>query len=264
MSDWGGDVAVTSLTGVNQLSDLITGAANGGGPGGGVITDKITKYFREAVETRSEEYGWAFERYPSQGIALLNVPSFGSRESFQFVLNTLTGAWCVFKNLDIVSMENSNAGFYIGTSDGRVLELSSNYTTDNIPVDAATGALADTIKYNLLTHYTHFGSPAEWKRGMFIRPIFIGDSRPSYNCILRYDFDLRPPPYGIPFLTFESAKWDDAVWNTDKWGGSAQNYNTLGGLQGMGRHVAIAMNGEASSNLGLIGFDLMYDTGGML
>ena len=259
MSDWGGDVTITSSQGVTQLSELLQGLANQVSTG---LTKKISKYFREAVDLRGDEYGWGFERFPVEGFALLLVPEFGTRKAYQFVINTLTGAWCTFRDLDMVCMDNSNFGFFFGTHDGRVLELTSEATVDDIPL-AETGA-AKTIKYNLLTHYTHFGTPAEWKRGQFVRPIFIGDAAPTYNCILRYDFDLSPPPGAIPYLPSSTSKWDEGLWNIGVWGGEAQNYNVLGGLNGMGRHIAIALNGETSSKLGLIGFDLMFDSGGML
>ena len=123
---------------------------------------------------------------------------------------------------------------------------------------------AKTIVYSLLTHYTHLGEPANWKRGMFVRPSFVGTSQPIYGIQLRYDFDLAEVDTNPPFLSSDIAKWDEAIWNLGKWGGTAQSYIAISGLQGMGRHIAIAMRGETADALSLVGFDVMLDSGGML
>lgn len=123
---------------------------------------------------------------------------------------------------------------------------------------------AKTIIYSLLTHYTHLGEPASWKRGQFVRPSLVGQSQPVYGIQLRYDFDVAEVDTNPPYLSSDVAKWDEAIWNLAKWGGSAQSYISVSGLQGMGRHIAIAMRGETADRLSLIGFDVMVDGGGML
>jgi hypothetical protein len=123
---------------------------------------------------------------------------------------------------------------------------------------------SDAITFSLLTHYSSLGSPAVWKRPQFIRPSWIGDSQPVYGIQMRYDFDLSEVGITPPYLDYDIAVWDSAIWDVDTWAGAAQSYLETVGLNGMGRHLAIALRGVSTTELTLVGFDLMLDQGGLL
>ena len=131
-------------------------------------------------------------------------------------------------------------------------------------VTVASATLPKTINYSMLSHYSHMGTPAQWKRAQFIRPSFIGKGQPIYGVQARYDFDLSEVGGNPPYLGTEIAQWDNAIWDVARWSATAQSYIALSGLRGMGRHIAIALRGESATELSLIGFDLMFDNGGML
>ena len=61
------------------------------------------------------------------------------------------------------------------------------------------------------------------------------------------------------------ALWDTAVWDVDVWPGAQDfaNEQRIVGSTGIGAEVAIAFAGKAVSRVVLIGFDVMYDEGGL-
>lgn len=259
MSDWGGDVLILTSTGLLTLSALMRGIATLNP--GEHLSHNINQYLRQEMQKSINEYGWAAELYPAQGIAVFSVPQppSSTRAPIQFVLATATGSWSMFRDLDMVSMTQVNAGFAFGTNNGRVMLFEGTVDEATLAGDSAQG-----IAFSMLTHYSGIGNPAAWKRMQFIRPYWIGDGLPAYNVQTRYDFDLSeiytsPDPSGSDIST-----WDGAVWDEDVWAGTAQSYLETVGLRGMGRHVAIALRGIATNELTYIGADVMYDTGGDL
>lgn len=371
MSEFGGDVLILTSLGVVKLTALLGGQASINDEA--YVTKTINRYIRPDINARIEEYGWEIELDQQDGLLVITRPNIEgfSDDSIQYVMALTTGAWTMFRNVDMVCVGKNNRGFLFGTSDGRVMEMKGtaddvsfayppysgtwdfegesdgapaigefNYTSarTTLRINQTDGAAADralvlsrtpvnsvfriisqadpdrsidfratddpndsgayftyaviqeaiglngppnpgeactlnitpsapaakTITFSLLTHYTHLGEPATWKRAHFVRPSFIGDSRPVYGIQARYDFDIDEVESNPPYLTSEIAKWDAAIWNLDNWGGDAQSYIELSGLAGMGRHIAIAMRGETADRLSLIGFDIMFDRGGML
>lgn len=165
----------------------------------------------------------------------------------------------MYRDLDMRCMDKSITGFYFGTSDGRV--MLSFGVADNIALD---GLSALNINFSFLTHYWHMDKPAIWKRPQFIRPSWIGTAQPVYSIAVEYDFALEELPVAPPANPDTGADWDTAIWDLNVWQGNAQRYFETRGLVGMGRHLAVACKGRASSALSYVGSDLIMDEGGSL
>ena len=258
MSDWGGDVAIISTMGIVKLSALLRGdnAMNSEAH----ISANITALIRGEMEVTRDRYGWSLETDPSQSIAVISAPQQDtSTRPIQFVINTVTKAWCIFRDLDIRCMDKNINGFFFGTSDGRV--MLSDSVADDISLDGLT---AKTIEYSFLTHYWHMDQPAIWKRPQFIRPTWLGTSQPAYSIAIQFDFAVNELPDPPPVANTGGADWDDAKWDINTWQGDAQRYFETVGLIGMGRHLAISCRGRASSALSYVGADLILDSGGNL
>jgi hypothetical protein len=258
MSDWGGDTAILSTLGIVKVSSLLRGdnAMNSEAH----ISANITRLIRTEMEATLGKFGWGLESDPSQSIAIISAPRRDtSVQPIQFVINQVTKAWCMFRGLDMLCMDKSVTGFYFGTSDGRVM-LSSG-VSDDIALD---GLSAKAIEYSFLSHYWHLNQPAIWKRPQFIRPSWLGTAQPSYSIGIEYDFAVNELPDPPPVQSTSDSEWDDSVWDINVWQGNAQRYFETVGVIGMGRHIAVAVRGKASSGLSYIGADLILDFGGNL
>ncbi len=128
-----------------------------------------------------------------------------------------------------------------------------------------TGPSSQPIEFSLLTHFTSMNRSGVWKRPHFIRPAWVGDSQPSYEVQVRFDFDLTEIDSSPAFVAASGAAiWDADLWDTARWEGTAQSFAETRGIRGMGRHLAIALRGVTETRLALVGFDIMGDMGGQL
>ncbi len=259
LSDWGGDVAILSTGGVITASALLAGRASL--DSSQFLSKNINQYIRSEMEDSLDVFGWSMQLVPTQNITIISVPQppLTSRPPIQFVLETSTNAWSMFRDLDMVCIAEQGNAFVFGTSGGRVMVLEG--TTDDILLD---GSSAKAITFSLLTHYSGMGQAAQWKLAQFIRPYWIGAAQPVFNVQVHFDFDLAELLISPPFVESDAATWDSAIWDTALWAGTAQAYLETIGVGGMGRHVAVAIRGEATNELTYVGADLMVSKGGLL
>ena len=259
MSDWGGDVAILSTQGVITITALLSGTSSLDPDQ--YLSKNISQYVRAEMRRTLNQYGWAMEQVPTQGISIFSVPQVegGSTAPIQFVLDTSTSSWSMFRGLDMVSMTRFDGEFLFGTSDGKI-QLHTG-TLDDIGLDGVSG---EAIAFSLLTHYSGLGNAAQWKRPQFIRPYWVGAQQPVFNIQIRFDFDTEELNQGPAYLPKTLSQWDTAIWDTDVWEGTAQSYLETIGVNGMGRHLAIAIRGNATNDLSYVGADVMYDQGGLL
>jgi len=259
MSDWGGDVLLLSTSGIVSISTLLEGRAAVSERT--AVSRNINQYIRSEMKLTLDIFGWSILQVPAQGFAIVTIPQplGSSRAPIQFVLETGTGAWSMFRDLSIVSQTKDGSRYIFGTDNGRVMLLGG--TLDNIDLAAETG---EAIVFSLLTHYSGMGSAANWKRAQFMRPYWIGAQQPIFDMQIRYDFDLGEILTTPAYVVTGSAQWDSAIWDNALWEGTSQAYLETIGAKGMGRHAAIAIRGSATNELTYIGADVMFDTGGML
>ena len=68
---------------------------------------------------------------------------------------------------------------------------------------------------------------------------------------------------GILFDTNTPAS-ADGLWDISEWAGRSLTSDSARGASGMGRHVAVNLRGRSATPITLAGFDVIYDSGGML
>jgi len=259
MSDWGGDVLIMSTSGLVTCSALLRGRADL--DNNQFISKNISQYLRAEMAGSLNVYGWSLLQVPHQNITIVSVPTppLVSRAPIQFVLDTSSNAWSMFRDLDIRCQVQSGHTYLFGTSNGRIMSMEG--TTDEILLD---GSSSKAITFSMLTHYSGLGMAANWKRPQWIRPYWIGSAQPVFSVQIRYDFDLTELLNSPPFVELDVATWDSAIWDNALWAGNAQSYLETIGVNGMGRHIAVAYRGEATNELTYVGADIMFDRGGLL
>ena len=252
MTDWGGDVAIITKTGIIKITTLLSAKANLSKDQ--YLTRNIGKYFREQMAEVSTVRGWALEFVPNEGIAVVTIPqpTATSRAPMQFIMNTATEAWGMFRDLDMVSMVKTSTGFQFGTTTGEVKDFEG--TTDD----------SESIDFSWLTHFSGMGNPAVWKIPAFIRSYWVGGGAPSVLIKAKYDFDLEEDQDAVPASMITGALWDAAIWDDATWESDNANFQFMHGLSGMGHHVALSYRGSTSAVTNLVGSELTGHAGGLL
>jgi hypothetical protein len=257
----GGDILIMTSRGILRLADLLKGSSDEQGKH---ITDKINRYYRQAMAQNIDNYGWSMEIDPKNNIQIVSCPptkidTEADASALQFVYNNATQGWTMFRGIDMLCQYSGPRDLYIGTRDGRVILLDGDL--DNVALDGSGG---DAIAFTLFTHYSGMGSPGEWKRCAFIRPIFISRVEPSYTVKIRWDFDISVTDYSPPFVGSPVAQWDVQRWDDASWYGAPGPFIDTIGNDGMGRHAAIFLTGSVGGGMLVAGFDLLMDKGGLL
>ena len=253
----GGDLFVLSTYGVTSIRDLLggKGAVENAGPAG-----KISRLLRKDVAAAKDSHEWILDTYPGDGFLQIARPITNETEYRQYNMNLLTNAWGWWKGVPTISTVTWRGEYYMGGPDG-ILYLYDG-VSDNVTI---AGAAGEAIEFSVLTSFQPYGHHAQLMRTSFIRPIGIVSGQANVNVKAVYDYEIDtliglPPPAAASGVSL----WDVALWDAAVWDFSATGASVPLGGDGMGRVMAVAMRGSAQNRITLIGWDVLYTTGGFL
>lgn len=216
-----GDLLIISIDGVLPMSQMLStdrAAANRTS-----VTSIIMNAMNQAAQNYRNVWGWQFVEYAKNTLAILNIPTTENSEQMQFVMNTLTGAWCRFTGINANCWEvDSSDNVYFGGNNGFV------YQWDRGPSDYTQNIVAD-----VKTAFNYFGSRGRLKRWTMLQPLVNSDGlvNPSIgiNVDFRSDAVLSVPSTVQP----TGALWDRVSWDLVTWPTTPQqspNWITITGL----------------------------------
>lgn len=255
-STFGGDLLIASLTGIVPLSRMVSGEA-----GGQFATAQIASLFNQLATERSSLLGWSMHIHPKDNALLVLVPTASGAETEQLAMSLTTRGWSRYRDLPILSAGVHSGEFYFGTDDGKVCQ-SADYIDAVLLSDSNSYS---PVSYSLLTAYTNLGSPRH-KQVKHIRPVVLSQSSsPTVEVHARYNFSLEEPDAPSDVVSVDAGNaWDSGIWDTAVWGGTQSASQPMRGGAGMGRDVAIAVRGEATSRTTLVSLDVVFTLGGVL
>lgn len=212
------------------------------------ITDKIQQAMSEAVTLYGSYHGWMLQGHPEKNALILNVPVIGG--SHQYVMNTISGAWCRFIGWNASCFVTSDSQLYFGTV-GKVVKA---WTGTNDSGSNIVGNACASFQYH---------SGMTQKRYTMARPI-VSINNPAVGFLLGLNLDFEvSPPIGSPTVAPSSASaWDVDDWDTAIWGGSftiRRNWNSIGGVG-----YCAALNMKVSSSVAQFRWqsvDYVYEVG---
>jgi hypothetical protein len=252
-----GDLALVNIDGVLPLSKALE--ADRGAAAAVAISKNINNAMNEAARNYADNFGWELCPYPKGTLALLNVPITEGQVQHQYVINTLTGAWCRFKNWNANCFATFQDRLFFGGNDGRVYEADVGSLDLDQPVDAIGQ-----------TAYNYFKSRGQLKDFKQIQPLLTTDSSNNPAIGLSTDFKDNAVLSTPSAAATVAALWDEAIWDTDVWpveARSVANWLTIGGsgysasVHFRARSGAVG-GGEVIQQIN--GFNIVYERGGML
>jgi hypothetical protein len=256
--EFGGDLHILSTYGLTSMASLMKGMGDTATTN---VSSKISRFISSAMAARRNDRGWEVRLHPTVNSIVILDPA-----DIQYVYNTETRGWSIWRNVPMLSSDEWHGNFYFGTADNRVFQYTDYLDNVLIPDPTETVAVPDPvpISFSLLTSYQDFGESAVFKRIQYVRPVWISSGQPSYTATPRYEYSLAEAAQpGIIPSTSDSA-WDVAIWDDAVWGGAAETSQQLLGGSGMGRVVSIAIRGRVVAQSTLVSIDIMWDSGGYL
>lgn len=252
---FGGELYLLSTYGLLPMSKLISGAL--------VqledvyLTRKITPLVNAAMLQSFDDLGWEIRLVPTENLLLINVPKVVGQEFQQFVQSLNSQGWALYNSIPYFTGDTWRKQYYIGTSDNRILL----HTGSLDGVLLADPDAATQIEWQALTAFRDYGPPGSFNRTHFIRPVFMAQQAPSYSVEARYDYNILPADVPPDAAASSGALWDIALWDVALWGGDFQIVDGNKGASGLGRAIAVALNGRSGSSTTLLRFDVMTDGG---
>ena len=216
------------------------------------LTDKIQIAVSQAVTSYGANYGWQLLPYPNENMLILNIPVSESSSQQQYVMNTITRAWCKFTGWNAACWELYQNEPYFG-GNGYVGKAHDT-TADN----------GTNITCNGLQAFSFFGNRNQIKQFTQMRPLFNVTGSPSVATGINIDYDTSDPTSNIAFAPTTYSTWGTSRWGSATWAPGASVVGNWQGANGIGRagapHIMTAAQGIT---LQWLATDIIWRPGGI-
>ncbi|NIT58373.1 MAG: hypothetical protein GWN00_19745 [Aliifodinibius sp.] len=199
---FGGDLLVITQNGVFPLSKALQSADI---DNVSAVTNKIEKAFTEAVRDYGANFGWEAVSYPLQSAMLFNIPVSEGSEYKQYVMNTITSAWCEFDSWNGTCFAVYNDELYYGGS--TVVQKAWTGTSDD---GADIVGVAKTA-------FNYFGGISQQKRFNLFRPMIQVNGNISFLTGFDIDFSDNEITGEAVYSVTAKAVWDTSEWDNAYW-----------------------------------------------
>lgn len=253
----GADLALISIDGVipvSQIPGMERGAA-----AKIALTANIQPVMNQWARDYQTNFGWQLISYPRGTRAILSVPAVENETQLLAVMNTVTGAWCRFRNHNANCMEIFRDRWYFGGNDGRVMLADTGGVDDGAP-----------IAFEMKQAFNYFGKRGIEKRFTMIRPLMTTSANIRPGIGLNTDFrdDVQVTPGQA--ISLAPVLWDVAQWDVDEWPIEEIFKDDWLGVTGIGHCASLVMRGQVSGEgsneavLRLSGVDYLWENGSVL
>ena len=286
---YGGDILVLTRDGIMSLNLALPFAQTRSNI---AITDKISGAFHSAVADYQTIDGWQLVHYPHGPWLLCNVPQVmsssvapqvtpESEQSYQFAMNTDTGAWSKFTNMNARCFGMFNDNLYIGGigggaawndgtwnespwAYGAVIQVDSG--NNDLVLDQYGNPVAEDITAYLRTKFFSMGAQTLKKRFLMARPVVESTGTAPYELAMSVDSNTAQPNYSTPNITqVLGSSWNTATWNVDAWSGGTAIFRGWQKVTGFG--YTGALNFKVMTQLESVklrAIDFMFEPGGLM
>lgn len=224
------------------------------------ISNKIINLVNNDVQNYGSHFGWEAILYPIGNKLIINVPQIEGDTQYQYVMNTITGAWCRFTKW------NANCFMTIGDS----LYYGSNLgaTAGSAYVAKCDYGVSDNGAYifgEVKTAFQYFGNPGIQKQFKMARPVFLTAGIMKAALAMDVDYADVYPTATPTFSGVAGTAWNVGAWNTFPWGDTSGIKKDWQGVSGIGfagaLHMRIVNN---ASTVQWQSTEYVLETGGVL
>lgn len=274
----GSDVILITIDGVIPLSQglLVDRASKTV-----TLSDKIHTLIDTDIRNYSGNFGWQVILHPAGNKLVVNVPKAETTRHYQYVMNTLTKAWCTFgysqpsQSWNSTCFEIFEDELYFAGTPGAFVEFldlgvgtvwkCDTGTTDSKHYFGIPNPEGSAIYGYAKPAYSYFGARGQQKYFTMARPIFQVDGTIYAAIELNVDFENRnfPGTYYVQGAN-NTAPWDTSLWDVTYWaisGNVEKSWQTVNGI-GFAASLTIAI--YSSIPVQWQSTDYVYQLGGVL
>ena len=213
-----------------------------------------------AVSSYAGNFGWQILLAPMNNKLLINVPTSEDSLSYQFVMNTITGAWTKFTGWNTTCLEYWADNIYgiIGTT---VYKLDVPQSND-FESSTSTGS---HIVAKVKTAFQYFGGIDANKSFKMVRPLLLSSGEMSPIIGINTDFTDSPITGSVVISTNYNSKWGTAIWGVSKWASDNVTFQNWVSVNGIGYNAALKMEINANNQYcQWHGWEIMFERGGLV
>jgi hypothetical protein len=200
----GSDVVLISVDGFVPLSKVLMVDRSSNVD---AVSNKIDSAARLAIAGNPNTFGWQAMLYPVGNKLFINVPTAENATAYQFVMNTITGAWCRYLGWNANVFETVQDSLYWGGSDGTIY-LGESGNSDN-------GA---AISGTMVPAFNYFGDKVGRKKFNQIRPTMIANIGTNVLLDLVTDLNVNTATSAPSLSTLSGLpRWDVSLWDVTHW-----------------------------------------------
>lgn len=169
------------------------------------VSRKIEPVFNDSARLYGSNFGWKATLFQAQSAIIFNVPVLENGTHYQYVMNTITQAWCRFTGWNAEDFEVFNGELYYCQG------------TTVIKAWTGTGDQGNNIDAYAKGAFNYFSSRGQLKKFNLYRPVFNVNSSLAFLTDLDIDFDNKPIVATASYTptnyaVFGVSKWGDATW----------------------------------------------------
>lgn len=232
LSKVGGDLAILSIDGVAPLSKALVQDRSA------AIKYTVTAMIQPLVNKDARDYrtnfGWQFVTYPLGTRAVLNVPVTEGTEQRQYVMNTVTGAWCRFTGENANCWEVWKDRLWYGGNGGQVYEADCQGWDDD-----------GVIEYEVETAFNYCDVRGRLKQFTMARALLTTDGQLSPGIAVNVDFSRNAAVDPTSVEVDAAALWDVATWDGGVWPEVEKIVTDWVSVAGEGYCASVKMAGSA-------------------
>jgi hypothetical protein len=221
------------------------------------LTDIILLRLSDDVSAFSTRFGWQLVVHNRENQLYINVPD--PLANRQYVMNTVTGAWCQFENYDGLCWEIHKDDVYFGMANGTIAHGWYG-TVDGLDFDDLHGG---AIQGTALCSFSYLGRGAQQKHITMARATLHAPINPQYRLGVNVDFNIEDdsPPIPPAAVIEQVALWDQAKWDQAKWAVASRIFNAWIGVGEIGFCAATFFKASTSFGFIWISTDLLTEEG---
>lgn len=249
-ASFGSDLLIITLEGLLPISKSLP--FDPSGARSVALTNRIQESMLSAAKAGESFFGWSVLPFPKQSLLIMNVPQQELTSQVQFVMNSLTGAWCKFNGWNANCFELFNDSLYFGDNDGNV----------NLAYAGATD-LVSPIMSTVKCAFNYFDDPGRNKYMSMLRPMLVADGTLTPAIGVDVDFGDTSLTSSVTIISPTGGVWDSSLWDSGLWssgGVTVINWLTVGAI-GVALAIKMAVNIAGSITSGSLISNSVFDTG---
>jgi hypothetical protein len=216
------------------------------------LSDKIRNAFVAAQLASATTFGWEAIYYANGQRVLVNVPVIGGTFD-QYVMNSITKAWCRFTNINPNTFALFNSDLYCGKSNGTVYKLESGDLDITSPIQTS-GRQA----------FSDLSQPTAEKYLTMFRPKIGVNGTVNVSAQIDFDYQNNPViPTGV-MLSGTGTLWDAGLWDVSPWFVGEQIFGQWFTYGGIGRVASAHLSANTRSSFSWYETDFLMQGGGVL